>query len=511
MAQKNASQSDVERGKTTKNSTNPNHQPSNKYQDVVAKQLNVDIATVTNYLNDTGIEEIFRQMMGFLLALPELPYNPYPGFVRRFKSYMERFHMEQKSDEEITQLLVSKITPTKLAYIFHPNHYDSVWGLRNIVELTEPKSLKQLMWLFESLSLENKWAERRGGYSVLFRMDPEGVHYMIGEKQYALSFIQVSITGEDEGLSYFSEFPLVTLHEGVFLRQSDAESYLATFTPKVDLTNVDAESQSGKKRKSKQKKKPIAKVRLDGFVLGDRSGYTPEAREITAPIMSSWQRMIARLDPQTELFDIIHNLVLLIQMDRNAYDDRLMIEIYRILHGTAARVHTLMQLNQTIRKIIYKIQELNQEKVSELVINLFMQYKIGLIELFDSPLPQTGIRDTPHTPGPSVNPPEQLINYKHGVEDERILEHDNQGLKTAMTLLDQATFLKLAPIAEGFIQKEFKMRQGHYRIAICCAVSGFSTLFGKIDPYLRQLELHEHCYARGPEGVGQKQWKSTQK
>jgi len=30
-------------------------------------------------------------------------------------------------------------------------------------------------------------------------MDPEGVHYMIGEKQYALSFIQVSITGEDEG------------------------------------------------------------------------------------------------------------------------------------------------------------------------------------------------------------------------------------------------------------------------------------------------------------------------
>ena len=40
----------------------------------------------------------------------------------------------------------------------------------------------------------------------------------------------------------------------------------------------------GKKKKTKQKKPPVEKVRLDGFVLGDRSGYTPEAEAITAPI-----------------------------------------------------------------------------------------------------------------------------------------------------------------------------------------------------------------------------------
>ena len=38
------------------------------------------------------------------------------------------------------------------------------------------------------------------------------------------------------------------------------------------------------------------------------------------------------------------------------------------------------------------------------------------------------------------------------------------------------------------------------QIAICCAVSGFTTLYGKVDPYLREIELHEHCFARGPEG-----------
>ena len=33
-----------------------------------------------------------------------------------------------------------------------------------------------------------------------------------------------------------------------------------------------------------------------------------------------------------------------------------------------------------------------------------------------------------------------------------------------------------------------------------CAVSGHCTLYGAVDPYMRQIELHEHCYIKGPTG-----------
>jgi hypothetical protein len=40
-----------------------------------------------------------------------------------------------------------------------------------------------------------------------------------------------------------------------------------------------------KKNKKEKKTAPsVGKIRLDGFVLGDRSGYTPDAWQITGPI-----------------------------------------------------------------------------------------------------------------------------------------------------------------------------------------------------------------------------------
>ena len=35
---------------------------------------------------------------------------------------------------------------------------------------------------------------------------------------------------------------------------------------------------------------------------------------------------------------------------------------------------------------------------------------------------------------------------------------------------------------------------------MCGAVTGAALNYGKMDPYLDEVVLHEHCYIRGPDG-----------
>lgn len=35
---------------------------------------------------------------------------------------------------------------------------------------------------------------------------------------------------------------------------------------------------------------------------------------------------------------------------------------------------------------------------------------------------------------------------------------------------------------------------------MCLAISGPTILYGKMQPYLNEVELHEHCYIQGPPG-----------
>ena len=43
-----------------------------------------------SYLEETGVEGTFKNMVKLLLNRPTLPYNPYPGFVLRFRQYAEK-------------------------------------------------------------------------------------------------------------------------------------------------------------------------------------------------------------------------------------------------------------------------------------------------------------------------------------------------------------------------------------------------------------------------------------
>ena len=60
-----------------------------------------------------------------------------------------------------------KVSAADVAYIHHPFHCDYVWGLEGIVEMAEPRSLKQFLYLLELLSIEQmRSRDRRDGYSV---------------------------------------------------------------------------------------------------------------------------------------------------------------------------------------------------------------------------------------------------------------------------------------------------------------------------------------------------------
>ncbi|XP_061197779.1 uncharacterized protein LOC133205901 isoform X2 [Saccostrea echinata] len=104
------------------------------------------------YLKETGVEETFRKLVKMLLNRPTLPYNPYPGFVLRFRQFAEKFHMEQESIGKIQQTLRNALQETYLPNLFCVRGHDTVWGLSSILRAVDPSSLEKYKWLMEDLT-----------------------------------------------------------------------------------------------------------------------------------------------------------------------------------------------------------------------------------------------------------------------------------------------------------------------------------------------------------------------
>nr|XP_022340995.1 uncharacterized protein LOC111135328 isoform X2 [Crassostrea virginica] len=105
-----------------------------------------------SYLEETGVEGTFKNMVKLLLNRPTLPYNPYPGFVLRFRQYAEKFHMEQESIGKIQQALRNALQETYLPNLFCVKGHDSVWGLSSILRAVNPSSLEKYQWLMDDLT-----------------------------------------------------------------------------------------------------------------------------------------------------------------------------------------------------------------------------------------------------------------------------------------------------------------------------------------------------------------------
>ncbi|XP_060071034.1 uncharacterized protein LOC132550950 [Ylistrum balloti] len=77
---------------------------------------------------------------------------------------------------------------------------------------------------------------------------------------------------------------------------------------------------------------------------------------------------------------------------------------------------------------------------------------------------------------------------------------DCHGCPTALIVLDTGVYVPLSEAIKAFQQTQFTHTKGPYRVAICMALSGSSILYGKMQPYLNEIELHEHIYIQGPRG-----------
>ncbi|KAH3888529.1 hypothetical protein DPMN_012565 [Dreissena polymorpha] len=67
-------------------------------------------------------------------------------------------------------------------------------------------------------------------------------------------------------------------------------------------------------------------------------------------------------------------------------------------------------------------------------------------------------------------------------------------------MLDTGIYVSLAQIFQKFQQKTYIQKKGPYRVGICLALCGPCTWYGRVQPYLNEIELQEHYYIQGPSG-----------
>ncbi|XP_052797406.1 uncharacterized protein LOC128229669 [Mya arenaria] len=192
----------------------------------------------------------------------------------------------------------------------------------------------------------------------VFLLDPASDVYLRGDKQYGLNFIDI----KDDGLESYCEFPMSSLHEGVFFERSHAEAFFSIFLPqrgasKSPEQQIPDEGQgatSANKDKDGSKGKTDEKVLIDGFQQVDKHSSGPFDWRFTTPLRGSYQVKIARAVRDVELFDVLYNIIILTLMDRDFVEgsEGVLVEVWRLLHGTYGAFYTLMEHNKALRALI---------------------------------------------------------------------------------------------------------------------------------------------------------------
>ncbi|PVD32773.1 hypothetical protein C0Q70_08219 [Pomacea canaliculata] len=431
---------------------------------------------IQTYLDKTGLEKNFFQLLHLLLQREELPYNPYSDLALKLRPYAESIKRHKGY-----WFWTIPLKETSLLNLYTIKSSEAVWGLKSILRTVNVGALQKYRWLIEDVTPKQDSMFQKEGYSTqvmaalvgaavfhgsfysecyivqvrleylvtgsdlgtgveifinsimldidtmaeghtphvllglnvpveddevweqqfwdiesisdnkenllqlisnavgfsknivaecIFKVDPSQKSYIRGQKQYCLNFITVVENNlKEEGLQSFAEFPMGSLHEGVFLNQTQAEAYISIFAPQTsaaDTENIKRTSarpaksttrgqENGRKRPSMvieddrtlihrhvhariEQMKPT-KIRIDGFRIGEDAGFGPFAWQITSPIKSNLQRRIAQFHPQAQLFDIVYHVLLLGLMDSH---DR-STELVMVGKAMVAEVNRLLQ------------------------------------------------------------------------------------------------------------------------------------------------------------------------
>ncbi|XP_078090879.1 uncharacterized protein LOC144507598 [Mustelus asterias] len=115
----------------------------------VARRLNM----LWKYLDVTGLQRSIEELCVELLNRPELPRNPYMGFVRRIQQRSERFRLiNSVPTERILSDLNFPTFSTAVGYISGSGTSSHVWGLPSVLRCVSPVHVKQYSWLLDNVT-----------------------------------------------------------------------------------------------------------------------------------------------------------------------------------------------------------------------------------------------------------------------------------------------------------------------------------------------------------------------
>ncbi|KAK3084141.1 hypothetical protein FSP39_008897 [Pinctada imbricata] len=379
--------------------------PRGKYESEEPDYDTGEMKRLRRYLEETELEMSFHKILGVLLDLPFLPYNPYPGFVRRFRAIAERYAMSKGiQDWEVLRILEIDLQKTLFHDLYlREDHSTEVYGLQTILQGVSPWHLSKYKWMVENVVPNTAALHSKEGYSnqvmvalvgrcvfegvfyhnvhhvtlraehlitgpdsnedefisrikevveakqyvemsCALRLQPEAPAFASATVEFCLNFIEVPDDIDKESTQEtYCERPMGSLYDGVFLIRAHAEQYMAALSP---ILNKDAD-------KIELKVKTSGRMVIDGLTIGgeeDNTGaFSPEIKD---PNRKYFRQKLAELDIISDFSDALHYVILLALMEKKNNGDDLVIEAFRMAASSAGRMTGVMEYCKSLRYLV---------------------------------------------------------------------------------------------------------------------------------------------------------------
>ncbi|XP_021373182.1 uncharacterized protein LOC110463139 [Mizuhopecten yessoensis] len=315
---------------------------------------------------------------------------------------------------QIVEVEINEMYTSKQHQILGVNMLVSdVEGTGEHQEFWEPDRITQEQEIFEKQMTDTVQSNKFIKMECVFLLDPNYPKYIRGQIQYGLNFITINEKKGEELVTSFCEFPMATLHEGVFLKLSHGEAYMALYMPWLAVHQKENKERddlfyiSGKHLGEEEEEEyvledleidsarehvfdrfdPIKprRVKIDGFGGMRETQDSPYASNIITPLRSMLEMRAATESVKiaTTLDACYTSILLLLLKNRNDNDKKLEMEIYRLMHGTAGRVYDLMEQNKSVR---YIIKGFSNTKEVGVIREHLVTYRDAIMNLFDSSL-----------------------------------------------------------------------------------------------------------------------------
>jgi hypothetical protein len=246
----------------------------------------------------------------------------------------------------------------------------------------------------------------------LFTMSEHSMVYKPGTKQYSLTHTEL-LSSRPDKLHCYTEFPLRTLHTGIFFGKHHAQTYLSVFLPasitslnqqdestrdhydsaaisNAQLLNSDSAVDTGASRDARTRRTGTRRLRRDvDLMLGKErvDHMSPDDPKVTVKLRESWKKRISGYYFPDKIFEIASYILSLTIMDRSQFVPETLYQLCNLYRSSAARLSSVLQLGITLHRVLYKDNEMAQ--LDELMSSVSEFYS-QLLEFLNPAIPYIG-------------------------------------------------------------------------------------------------------------------------